>query len=40
MIRKANTPALRAAVSAEIALDWIHLPVPEIEARLIDIAGG
>jgi protein required for attachment to host cells len=34
MLRKAYSPAARAALSAEFDHDWTHLPVHEIEKRL------
>jgi protein required for attachment to host cells len=40
MVRKTYTPALRAAISAEIDHDWVHLPVNEIEGRLKQGAKG
>ncbi|HLH11285.1 MAG TPA: host attachment protein [Methylovirgula sp.] len=33
-LRKAYSPAVRKAIRAEVDHDLIHLPVPEIEARL------
>jgi protein required for attachment to host cells len=38
MIRKAYSPAVRAALSAELDHDWIHLPVHDIESRLIGLS--
>ena len=36
VIRKCYTPAVRSALGAEIDHDWVHLPVHEIEKRLVD----
>ena len=38
MIRKVYTPALKPALNVELAHDWVHLPVAQIESRPIDIA--
>jgi len=40
MIRKLYTSALKATSKAELAHDWVHMPVHEIESRLAEISKG
>ena len=35
MLREAYTPGLRKAVAAEVAKDYVNVPLPEIEKRLV-----
>lgn len=36
MLREAYSPALRKAIGAEIARDYVNMPVPEIERLLME----
>ncbi len=35
VLRKSYSPALRKAIRAEVDHDLVHLPIPEIEERLV-----
>jgi protein required for attachment to host cells len=40
LIRKISTPAVKAAIRAEVGHDLTHLPVHEIEKRLVESSVG